>query len=56
MSSVIEVPSPVCEHCEIEMTFVGKLPSVLHYPAVRVFRCFSCNHVASEEARELAAV
>jgi hypothetical protein len=50
MAPASEIPSPVCEDCETAMTFVGKLPSVLHYPAVRVFRCYSCNHVASEEA------
>ena len=45
-----ELPSPVCEHCDESMVYVGKLPSVLHYPEVLVFRCYSCNHVVSEEA------
>jgi hypothetical protein len=45
-----ELPSPVCEHCDVTMVYVGKLPSVLHYPEVLVFRCYGCNHVVSEEA------
>jgi len=31
------------------MTLIGKLPSVAHRPAVRVFRCQGCNRIASEE-------
>ena len=31
------------------MTLVGKLPSVQTHPEVRVFRCYGCNQVASQE-------
>jgi hypothetical protein len=49
MSSASVVPPPVCEHCAAAMKFVGKLPSVLHRPEVRVFRCYKCNQVTSVE-------
>jgi hypothetical protein len=44
-----KIPPPVCKHCDVTMALIGKLPSVQHHPEVRVFRCYSCNHVASEE-------
>jgi hypothetical protein len=49
MSPAIVVQPPVCEQCAAAMKFVGKLPSVQHRPEVRVFRCLSCNQVASVE-------
>jgi hypothetical protein len=37
------------------MVFLGKLPSVQQHPEVQVFRCRSCNHVASEETKRASA-
>jgi hypothetical protein len=48
-ASACKIPSPVCQHCDVAMVYVGKLPSVQHHPEVCVFRCYSCNHVASEK-------
>jgi hypothetical protein len=45
-----QIAAPVCKHCDVTMVFVGKLPSVQQHPEIRVFRCYVCNHVASEQA------
>jgi hypothetical protein len=44
-----KIPLPVCKQCGVTMALVGKLPSVQDQPEVRVFRCYGCNQVASEE-------
>jgi hypothetical protein len=49
MPSASALQPPICEQCDAAMKFVGKLPSVQHRPEVRVFRCTSCNHIASVE-------
>jgi hypothetical protein len=43
------IPCPACKHCGATMALLGKLPSVGNHPAVRVFRCYDCNQVLSEE-------
>jgi hypothetical protein len=39
----------MCEKCDLEMVLLGKLPGVALHVAVRVFRCYVCNNVISEE-------
>jgi hypothetical protein len=48
-AAACQIPAPACKHCDLTMSFVGKLPSVQQHPEVRVFRCPGCNHVACEE-------
>jgi hypothetical protein len=42
-------PLRICEECDLEMVLLGKLPGVALRVAVRVFRCYVCNKVISEE-------
>jgi hypothetical protein len=44
-----EAPSRTCEKCEADMTHLSDLPSIIGRAAMRVFRCYACNHVVSEE-------
>jgi hypothetical protein len=44
-----KIPCPVCRHCGATMALVGKLPSIGTHPEVRVFRCYDCNRILSEE-------
>jgi hypothetical protein len=44
-----KIPCPNCKHCGATMALVGKLPSIGTHPEVRVFRCYGCNQVLSEE-------
>jgi hypothetical protein len=39
-----------CENCHAQMEQFGKLPAVLTKQAVKVFRCYGCNRIASEPA------
>jgi hypothetical protein len=43
------VPSRICEICEGTMTHLSDLQPRLFGAALRVFRCYTCNHVISEE-------
>lgn len=54
-AAACKIPAPVCKHCDLTMVFLGKLPSVQQHPEVQVFRCLSCNHVASEETKRASA-
>ena len=38
----------ICDGCGKPMIYLGKLPQSHGKPAVMIFRCFSCNRVASE--------
>jgi hypothetical protein len=38
-----------CEKCNAEMTHLSDLPPFLGRAAVRVFRCYACNNVVSED-------
>jgi hypothetical protein len=38
-----------CGKCDWELTLLGNLPAVAMYAAARVFRCYVCNNVVSEE-------
>jgi hypothetical protein len=44
--------SPVrrCERCGAEMKRLGELPALSTHAAVRVFRCYACDHVVSDRA------
>jgi hypothetical protein len=44
-------PSRVCDKCNAEMTHLSDLRAFLGHAAVRVFRCYVCNNVVSEEPR-----
>ena len=38
-----------CDGCSAQMTHLSDLPGSLRGPPVRIFRCYSCNHVVSED-------
>jgi hypothetical protein len=42
-------PSRICEKCNAEMKHLSDLPSFLGRAAIRIFRCYVCDNVASEE-------
>jgi hypothetical protein len=39
----------ICGECGADMKQLGKLPAVALYPAIRVFRCYRCDNVVSEQ-------
>jgi len=41
-------PGRRCEKCDAEMTQLGELPAVSLHAAVKVFRCYACDHVVSD--------
>jgi hypothetical protein len=48
-SGAANIPSRICEICEAEMTHLSDLPSYLGRAAIRIFRCYVCNNVVSED-------
>jgi hypothetical protein len=38
----------LCEKCKAEMTHLSDLPSFLGRAAIRIFRCYVCDNVVSE--------
>ena len=44
-----DVPSRVCDNCDAAMTHLSDLQPMIGSPAMRIFRCYACNHVVSEE-------
>jgi len=44
----------ICDACSKPMTYLGTLPQSRRKPALIVFRCYSCNAVASEPITEMA--
>jgi hypothetical protein len=42
------LPSRHCDKCKAEMTHLSDLPSYLGASPVRIFRCYVCNNVVSE--------
>jgi hypothetical protein len=48
-SGASDTPSRICERCEAQMTHLSDLPSYLGRAAIRIFRCYVCNNVLSEE-------
>jgi hypothetical protein len=43
------IPLRICERCEEPMTHLSDLPSYLGRAAIRIFRCYVCNNVISED-------
>jgi hypothetical protein len=43
------VPQRRCDKCDAEMTHLSDLPAFSAAPPVRIFRCYVCNHVVSED-------
>ena len=43
------VPQRRCDKCDAEMTHLSDLPPLSAAPPVRIFRCYDCNHVVSED-------
>jgi hypothetical protein len=43
-------PARICEKCNADMTQLGELPALSMHAAVRVFRCYACDHVVSDQA------
>jgi hypothetical protein len=37
-----------CEKCSAAMKQLGEFPSLSIRPAIRVFRCYACDHVAAD--------
>jgi hypothetical protein len=43
-------PSRRCGKCSSEMRLLGAFPAITTHVAVRIFRCYICNSVLSEQA------
>ncbi|MDB5611662.1 MAG: hypothetical protein JWP25_8562 [Bradyrhizobium sp.] len=43
-------PSRLCEKCNAVMKQLGEFPSLSIHAATRIFRCYVCDHVVSEQA------
>jgi len=44
-----EEPTCKCDVCGEEMKLLGNLPDTQNFAAARVFRCYRCNNVTSEQ-------
>jgi hypothetical protein len=44
-----EAPTCKCEVCGENMKLLGNLPDTQSFAAARVFRCYGCNNVTSEQ-------
>jgi hypothetical protein len=44
-----EHPQPRCENCDIPMTFLGIIRRFLDKPSIKVYRCYECNVIHTEE-------
>ena len=42
-------PSRVCDKCNAAMTHLSDLPFRFGSTALRIFRCYVCNNVVSEQ-------
>lgn len=38
----------ICEKCNAEMKQLGVLPALSIHTALKVFRCYGCDHVVAE--------
>ncbi len=43
-------PPRLCEKCNAVMKQLGELPSLSIHAAIRIFRCYVCDHVVSDPA------
>ena len=41
-------PLRVCDKCDADMTHLSDLQPIIGSAAMRIFRCYACNHVVSE--------
>jgi hypothetical protein len=39
-----------CEKCHAVMKQLGELPALSIHAAIRVFRCYACDHVVTERS------
>ncbi|SHL59886.1 hypothetical protein SAMN05444159_6329 [Bradyrhizobium lablabi] len=37
-----------CEKCNAAMKQLGELPALSIHAAIRIFRCYACDHVVTE--------
>jgi len=44
-----DAPSRTCDKCGADMTHLSDLQPIIGSAAMRIFRCYACNHVVSEE-------
>jgi hypothetical protein len=42
-------PSRACDKCDAAMTHLSDLQPMIGSAAMRIFRCYACNHVVSEK-------
>jgi hypothetical protein len=43
-------PMRICEKCSAVMKQLGELRALSIHAAIKVFRCYACDHVISEPA------
>jgi hypothetical protein len=43
-------PSRICENCGAVMKQLSALPAMSFHAAVKIFRCYQCNQVVSDQA------
>ncbi|MDP3693870.1 hypothetical protein [Bradyrhizobium sp.] len=44
-----DMPARICDRCGAAMTHLSDLQPIIGSAAMRIFRCYACNHVVSEE-------
>lgn len=44
-----DIPSRACDKCDADMTHLSDLQPIVGSAAMRIFRCYTCNNVVSEE-------
>ena len=44
-----DAPSRTCDKCGADMTHLSDLQPIVGSAAMRIFRCYACNHVVSEK-------
>jgi hypothetical protein len=45
-----QTPRRICEKCGAAMKQLGELPAFSNHAALKVFRCYGCDHVVSDPA------
>jgi hypothetical protein len=48
-SANLDAPSRACDKCDADMTHLSDLQPIIGSAAMRIFRCYACNHVVSED-------
>jgi hypothetical protein len=43
-------PARNCDKCDAVMKQLGEFPALSIHAAIRIFRCYVCNHLVSERA------